>query len=108
MPLREYLTITAQLALYAVAGIMALISGLIFFPIALLGLLSLASFLRDPTLTTLAIPAWSVLASYTAIRNAVAFIDLMNAFDGRQWWLTILWSIVVLATCPYVAAALIA
>ena len=106
MPLREYLTITAQLALCAVAGIMALISGLIFFPVALLGLLSIASFLREPTLATLAIPAWSVLASYTAIRNAVTFIDLMNTVDGRQWWLAILWSIAALATCPLLMAAL--
>ena len=48
MPLREYLTITVQLALYAVAGLMALISGLVFFPIALIGLFSLFRLTINP------------------------------------------------------------
>lgn len=107
MPLRDYITIISQLTLYAVAGIMALVSGLVFFPIAVLGLLSLASSLREPTITTFAIPVWSLLAGYAATRNAVAFIDLMNAFDGRQWRLAILWSVAALATCPLLWAGLI-
>lgn len=107
MSLRENLSVIAQLTLYAVAGIMALLSGLVFFPIVVLGLLSLASLWREPTITTLAIPTWSLFAGYAAVRNAVVFIDLMNVWDGRQWVLTILWSIVALATCPLLWAVLI-
>jgi hypothetical protein len=107
MSLRENLSAIAQLTLYAAAGIMALLSGLVFFPIVVLGLLSIASLWREPTITTFAIAAWSLFSGYAAVRNAVAFIDLMNVWDGRQWVLTLLWSVVALATCPLLWTVLI-
>jgi hypothetical protein len=100
MSLRENLSAIAQLTLYAAAGI-------VFFPIVVLGLLSIASLWREPTITTFAIAAWSLFSGYAAVRNAVAFIDLMNVWDGRQWVLTIFWSVVVLATCPLLWTVLI-
>ena len=100
MPLRDYLTITAQLALYAVAGLMALMSGLVFFPIALMGLFSLFSLVHQPTVATFAVFAWCALASYAAVRNTMAFIDLLNDFNGRQWVFALLWSLAVPFACP--------
>ena len=88
------------MALYAVAGLMALISGLVFFPIALIGLFSLFSLINEPTVATFSVSAWCALASYAAVRNTVEFLDLLNDFNGRQWVLALLWSTAVLFACP--------
>jgi|GEM_PF-4106458 len=100
MSFPDHLKIIAQLALMAVAGIMALLSGVAFFPLAGLGLLSLVSLIDEPTRGTATIVVWGAFASFVAIRNTVAFLDLLNDFDDRQWATALAWSLAVIAVCP--------
>lgn len=100
MPVREYLTISAQMGLYAIAGMIALVSGVAFFPIAAFALLSLFSLASEPSIATASLSVWSMVASYTAVRIAVAFIDLLGEFDPKRWTLAALWGSAVVAACP--------
>ena len=100
MPVSEYLTISAQMGLYAIAGMIALVSGVAFFPIAAFALLSLFNLAREPSIATASLSVWSMVACCTAVRIAVAFIDLLGEFDPKRWTLAVLWGSAVVAACP--------
>ena len=63
MPVREYLTISVQMGLYAIAGMIALVSGATFFPIAAFALLSLFNLSSEPSISTASLSVWSMVAS---------------------------------------------
>jgi len=100
MPVKEYLTISAQMGLYAVAGLIALFCGVAFFPIAAFALLSLFNLASEPSIATAWLSVWSIVASYAAVRIAVAFIDLLGECDAKRWISAALWGLAVVAACP--------